>query len=115
MNKKMIAITLALALPLSVAAFAGEKCAFEGRHANRVERLTKSLDLNAEQKTKLAAIFKEQEAKFKAVHDETRTRLQSVLTKEQLAKMDDMKKQRLEKWQKKHEALKDQKTPDLMK
>jgi Spy/CpxP family protein refolding chaperone len=115
MNKKIIAISLTLALPLTVAAFPGDKCAFEGWHANRIERLTKSLDLNAEQKTKLEAIFKEREAKFKAAHDETHTRLQAVLTKEQMAKMDDMKKQRLEKWQKKHEALKDQKTPEPTK
>ena len=45
MNKKIITLALALALPLTVAAFPGDNGGFEGHHANRVERLTKSLDL----------------------------------------------------------------------
>ena len=55
MNKKIITLALALALPLSVSAFPGDKGDFEGHHANRVERLTKNLDLTAEQKTKVEA------------------------------------------------------------
>ena len=56
----------------------------------------------------MEAIFKEQHEKFKAIHEETQKRLQEVLTKEQMTKMDEMKKQRREKWKNKHEALKDQ-------
>lgn len=115
MNKKIITLALALALPLTVAAFPGDKGGFEGHHANRVERLTKNLDLTPEQKTKVEAIFKEQEEKFKIIHEETQKRLQEVLTKEQMTKMDDMKKQRQEKWQKKHEALKNQTAPEQAK
>ena len=115
MNKKIITLALALALPLTVVAFPGGNGDFEGHHANRVERLTKSLDLTPEQKTKVEAIFKEQEEKFKIIHEETRKRLQEVLSKEQMTKMDDMKKQRHEKWQKKHEALKNQVTPEQKK
>ena len=75
MNKKIITIALALALPLTVAAFPGDEGDFVGHHANSVERLTKSLDLTAEQKTKLEALFKEQEEKFIIIHEVTRTRL----------------------------------------
>ena len=115
MNKKIITLALALALPLTVAAFPGGNGDFEGHRANRVERLTKNLDLTPEQKTKVEAIFKEQDEKFKIIHEETQKRLQEVLTKEQMTKMDDMKKQRHEKWQKKHETVTDQKAPEPTK
>jgi periplasmic protein CpxP/Spy len=115
MNKKIITLALALVLPLTVAAFPGDKGDFGWHHGNRVERMTKNLDLNAEQKTKVEALFKEQEEKFKVIHEETHKRLQEILTKEQMTKMDEMKKQRHEKWQKKHEALIDQKVPGQTK
>lgn len=111
MNKKIITLALALALPLTVAAYPGYKGDFEGNHANRVERLTKELDLTPEQKTKVEAIFKEQQEKFKIIHEETQKQLQEVLTKEQMTKMDEMKMQRREKWKNKHGALKDQAAP----
>jgi len=49
---------LALALPLTVVAFPGDKGDFEGHHANRLEHLSKRLDLTPEQKTKVEALFK---------------------------------------------------------
>lgn len=115
MNKKIITIVLALALPLTVAAFPGDKGGFEGHHGNRVEHMAKSLDLTTEQKTKVEALFNEQKEKLKVIHEQTRTQLQEILTKEQMTKMDEMKKQRHEKWQKKHEALKDQKALEQTK
>jgi Spy/CpxP family protein refolding chaperone len=115
MNKKIITLALALALPLTVAAYPGDKGDFEGHHANRVERLTKNLELTPEQKTKVEAIFKEQEEKLKIVHEETHKRLQEVLTKEQITKLDDLKKQRHEKWKNKLESLKDKIAPEQKK
>jgi protein CpxP len=115
MNKKIITLALALALPLTVAAYPGNKGDFDGHHANRVEHLTKNLELTPEQKTKVEAIFKEQEEKLKIIHEETHKRLQEVLTKDQITKLDELKKQRHEKWQKKREALKDQKAPEQKK
>jgi periplasmic protein CpxP/Spy len=112
MNKKTIILALTLALPLTATAFPGDKGDFEGHHGNRVERLTKQLDLTAEQKTKVEAIFKEQEEKLKVIHEETHKRLQEVLTKEQITKLDDLKKQRHEKWKNKLEALKDKITSE---
>jgi periplasmic protein CpxP/Spy len=115
MNKKIITLALALALPLTAAAFPGDQGDFEGHHANRVERLTKELNLTPEQKTKVEAIFKAQQEKFKVIHEETHKRLQEVLTKEQMSEMDDMKKQRREKWKNKLEALKDKLAPEQKK
>lgn len=102
MNKKIITIILALALPLTVAALPGDPGNAEGRHADRIERLTKNLDLTPEQKTKVEAIYQEQHDKFKAIHQETRSRIEAILTKEQLAKMDSMSKQHQEKSQMKN-------------
>jgi periplasmic protein CpxP/Spy len=115
MNKKIITLALALALPLTAAAFPGENGDFEGQHANKVERLSTELNLTPEQKTKVDAIFRDQREKFKIIHEETRKRLQEVLSQEQMTKMDEMKKQRQEKWKQKFEALKDQKEPESKK
>ena len=111
MNKKIITLALALALPLTVAAFPGDNGGFEGHHADRVERLTKDLNLTPEQKTKVEAIFREQQEKFKTIHEETQKRLQEVLTKEQMTKMEEMKMQHRGKWKNKVESLKDQVAP----
>ncbi|MEY3288153.1 MAG: hypothetical protein RLZZ419_395 [Pseudomonadota bacterium] len=115
MNKKIIILALALGLPLTAAAFSGDKGDFEGHHANRVEHLTKSLDLTAEQKTKVEALFKEQDEKLKTIHEETHIRLQTILGKEQITKLDEMKKQRHDKWQKKCARLIDPKAPEQVK
>jgi periplasmic protein CpxP/Spy len=75
MNKKIITIAPALALPLTAAAFPGDKGDFKGHHVSRIERQTRSLESNTRQKTNLEAIFKEQEEKFKIIHQETGARL----------------------------------------
>lgn len=98
MNKTILALALALALPLTAAAFPGDEPGPDGHHGRRIERLTKELNLTAEQKTKVEALFKEQHEKFKAIRDETKTRLGTILSPEQMAKMEEMKKQRQEKW-----------------
>ncbi len=57
---------MALALPLTVAAFPGDNGGFEGHHANRVERLTKSLD-QLRSKNPSGSHIKEQEETFKII------------------------------------------------
>jgi protein CpxP len=104
MNKKIITIAIALALPLTVAAMPGaEKEGFEGgyRHGEKMERMAKELNLNEEQKTKMDALFKEQHEKYKSLHEETRTRLKEILTPEQMKKMDEIKKRHHEQWKSK--------------
>ncbi|MEI6335709.1 MAG: hypothetical protein WCS87_14215 [Methylococcaceae bacterium] len=116
MNKKIITLALlALALPLTVVAFPGDKGGFEGHHANRVEHLSKRLDLTTEQKTKVEALFKAQDEKLNSIHEETQARLQEILTKEQITKLDELKKQRHDKRQSKHEGLNNQKAPEQTK
>jgi protein CpxP len=104
MNKKIILIAMALALPLTAAALPGtdtEGGEGEYRHGKKMERMTKELNLNEEQKTKMDALFKEQHEKYKTIHEETRTRLKEILTPEQMTKMDEMKKRHHEKWKSK--------------
>ena len=111
MNKKIVTLAIALALPLTVAAFpgSGDGGRFEGHRGDKVERLAKKLDLNDEQKSKLEVIFKEQREKLDAIHQETRLRMQGVLNTEQMAKLDEMKKRHREMWQKRHEEWKNKK------
>ena len=92
---------MALALPLTVSAMPGEGegagAGNGGKHANRLEKMAKKLDLTDDQKAKLEVIFKEQHAKHKALREETRERMSQVLTAEQMEKMQKMKKRRQEK------------------
>ena len=69
-------------------------------HGDRIEHLTKELDLTADQKTKLEAIFNQQRETFKAAHEANHKLIEGILTKEQTAKWDELKKHRHEKWQK---------------
>lgn len=106
--------TLALALFTSVA-FAGVANAetttpaapahhHAAHKANRiVERMTKELDLSADQQNKLTAIFNEEGEKVRAIHEQTRTRVDQVLTPEQQAKAKQMREERIKKW-KEHRA-----------
>lgn len=107
MNKKIITIVLALALPLTVAAFpGGHDGDFKGHKGDRVEQLAKKLDLSAEQQEQLKQVFEEQHAKREALRQETEQRMQTVLTPEQMTKFEELKKQRHEKWQKHHQDRK---------
>ena len=109
MNKKIITIAIALALPFTASALTSadkEGCEGGYRHGEKMERMTKELNLNEEQKTKMDALFKEQHEKYKTIHEETRTRLKEILTPEQMTKMDEMKKRHHEKWQHKKDIEK---------
>ncbi|MCQ8130319.1 periplasmic heavy metal sensor [Methylomonas rivi] len=109
MNKKILIIALALALPLTVAAFpGGHDGDFKGHKGDRVEHLAKKLALTAEQKEQLKQVFEEQHAKREALRQETDQRMRTVLTPEQMTKFEEMKKQRHEKWQKRHQEGKGQ-------
>ncbi|AEG02081.1 Spy/CpxP family protein refolding chaperone [Methylomonas methanica] len=109
MNKKIITIALALALPLTVAAFpGGHDGDFKGHKGDRVEHLAKKLDLSAEQKAQVKQVFDEQHAKREALRQEADQRMQTILTPEQMATFEELKKQRHEKWQKRHQERKEQ-------
>lgn len=101
MNKKLIVLALTLTMPVIAVAAADKVDHAEGWHVHRVEHLTKELGLSPEQKTKVEALFKEQEDKFKSIHEETQTRLKGLLSEEQNKKLDELRKRRHDKWQKK--------------
>lgn len=111
MYKKIAIIALVLAMPLAVAASTvGEDFGQHGHRGDRVERLTKELDLNPEQKAKLADIFTQEREKREALRQETHQQIQQVLSSEQMAKFEELAKKRHEKWRKRHEERKHQKT-----
>lgn len=105
MNKKILTIALALSLPLAMTAYAGggDPGHFGKHRGERVERLSKELDLTAEQKAKLEAVFQQQAEKFKAMREETHRQMQEFLTPDQMAKLEELRKQRHEKWKKRHQ------------
>lgn len=112
MNNRTLSIALAFILPFTVAAAPGENVDHPWHRGDRIERLSKELNLSAEQKAKLEAIFKERKEKFKAFREEVRKSIEALLTKEQLAKFEELKKQRHEKWlQKPGEAKKSPEQP----
>jgi Spy/CpxP family protein refolding chaperone len=94
MKKLLIGLLLALSV-LPLTAFA-EPDMDNNMAEKRVERMTKTLDLNAEQKTKIEAIFKAQREKFKALQDETHASIKAVLTPEQATKFDAQQEKRQE-------------------
>ena len=93
MKKLLIGLLLAFCV-LPLTAFAEPE--MDNMAEKRVERMTKTLDLNAEQKTKIEAIFKAQREKFKALQDETHASVKAVLTPEQATKFDAQQEKRQE-------------------
>jgi len=76
--------------------------------AKRVDKLTKDLNLDADQQSKISGIIKDNEAarqaeyeKLKAIKQDEDQKIKAVLTPEQVQKYDKMEAQRMEKMQKK--------------
>lgn len=83
MNKKLLILAAMLILPLTTV-YADP---FQsGHHGHHLERLSKELSLDAEQKAKVETIFKEEHEKFRALHEEAHNKIKEVLTAEQSAK-----------------------------
>lgn len=98
MYKKLLTALMILSVPLiSLAAPSKQGDSGWSDKARRLELLTKSLGLNEEQKAKVETIFDEEKLKLKALHQETRVRLQDVLSKEQMAKFEELHQQRRHK------------------
>lgn len=112
MNTKTLCLMLMLSVSSAVLAAPDSQGDMEGRHSNRLEHLSKNLDLTPEQKSQLAQVFKEEEAKLQAIHAETQNRLQEILSKEQLIKLQELKKQGHSKWKKKLADLKNRIAPE---
>lgn len=99
MKTSLVALLMAFIFPLTGFAFFG---GHDGaRHEKHLDKMAQELNLTDVQKKQVEAIFKEQGEKMKATHDETHARLAKVLTPEQVKKMDDLRRERQEKWAKK--------------
>lgn len=104
MNTNLIAIIVALTLPLTAVADTGEcKGDLDHYRAKRIERLDKTLSLTDDQKSKLEILFKQKGEKFKALREETQSQLKAILTPEQYTKLQEMKQRRHEQWQEKYQ------------
>ena len=116
MKSKIAAIALVFILPFTAYAFSsGDTGDSKAYCAKKVERMTKMLDLNPEQQGKLTTLYEEQRPKYKALHEESRKQMETFLTKEQIAKMDAMKKNHHQKMEQEHHDLTDTKTPSALK
>ena len=116
MKNKIATIALIFTLPLTVHAFSGGDMGDSPEiRAQKIERMTKSLNLSPEQEAKLTNLFEAQGTKYKAIHEETRKQMETFLTKEQLAKMDAMREKRHHKWEKEHGDLTGAETPAVVK
>ncbi len=90
MNKKLMAIALALAIPLT--AMAGDDSQAEA--AKKAECLAKDLGLNAEQQAKIKTVFEQKEQKSKLLREEFHAQMQQILTPEQQTKMEEKHKRK---------------------
>ncbi|SEL24384.1 hypothetical protein SAMN05216387_10764 [Nitrosovibrio tenuis] len=100
MNKKLTGFLLALGLVLSpVAGHTQQKDTASADSGKGLDRMSKELDLSADQrskveaileteKSKVEAIFNEERQKLQAVQQGTRASLEGVLTPEQMSKLD---------------------------
>ncbi|TRX03047.1 Spy/CpxP family protein refolding chaperone [Candidatus Methylobacter oryzae] len=102
MNKKIIIIALAVLLPFTAMAAGNETGNHEGRRGEKIKQLTKELGLSAEQQSRLETIFQQHHEKLKALREEKHKLMEGVLTSEQIAKYNELKKERHLKKQRKH-------------
>lgn len=86
MKKLLVSVLIALAVPTGMAQ-AGESGP-KGPKGPKLERLTRELNLTADQQAKVKAILEAEHAKKEALKAETDGKLKAVLTKEQYAKLE---------------------------
>ncbi|OTE97363.1 hypothetical protein BCS42_04950 [Crenothrix sp. D3] len=104
MKKTLIALALMMTLPLTAMAVEPAKTeATPAKDCKKSAWLTKDLDLNAEQQTKVDALFEQNAVKKKALHDELSTQIKEILTPEQNAKM----KEKHDQMKEKHAGMKE--------
>lgn len=86
----------------------GKKGPHEFSVDEKVERMTKKLDLTSEQQSSIRTILEDKKSKMQSLHeqmktlqDETQQKIDAVLTAEQKAKHEEMKNEGKEKMKKK--------------
>ncbi len=100
MNKKLPGILLALGLVFNAGAgYSQQKDAESADNKKGLDRMSKELGLNADQRSKVEAIFEAERSKVEAIFNEekqklqvvqqdTRASLEGVLTPAQMSKLD---------------------------
>ena len=94
MKKTLIALTLALVIP--VAAFADMDGPGPRDSGARLDRMAETLDLDDAQKARMKALFEQHRAARKAMREQMRMQMAEILNDEQRTKMEQMHSQRRE-------------------
>lgn len=93
MKKSLIALAMLMAIPVAAMAFGGPGPGMRG--GPNVEYMASVLDLTPDQQAKVKALFEEkakQRAEMRAVMQaETQAKMQEILTKDQFAKMTELR------------------------
>ena len=110
MKKPILILTAVLFLPLTALSAVG---VYPEQRGHRLEQLNKELDLNSEQKARLAEIFKQQQEKLRAIQEESHRRIKDVLNAEQIAKWERIRERRL--WRHNAASKQSQERPEVDK
>lgn len=94
MNEKTMIMALAVLLPFTAMAAGNETGHHQSRHGEKIKQLTKELSLSTDQKSRLETIFQQHHEKLKALREEKHKLIEGVLTREQMAKYNDLRKER---------------------
>lgn len=94
MKKTLIALATVATITLAASAAMAEFGPGEGmmRGGPNIERMARMLDLTPAQQEQVKALFAEQMKEHEAMRAQMQQKMQSILTKDQIAKMDDMRK-----------------------
>lgn len=98
--------TLLLATLLSASTFAAFASPDAGRMEKRMERMTKSLELNEKQQQQMREIMKRYMEKRKAIKEEKINKIKSILTPEQQKKFEKHRAERKARRQERRENRK---------
>ena len=92
MNKTIIALTLAAAIPF--AAYAATNGDGSHHRGDRLERMAQTLNLDDAQKARMKALLAEHRAERKALREQMRSQIGEILNDDQRAKFDEVRAQR---------------------
>lgn len=94
MNEKTMIMALAVLLPFTAMAAGNETGNHQSQHGEKIKPLTKELNLSTDQKSRLETIFQQHREKLKALREEKHKLIEGVLTREQMAKYNDLRRER---------------------
>lgn len=93
---KLFLLRVSILMCLLNAAAANDN-GIEGQAEPRLDRLSRELELDADQKARLEAIFTEKHEKYRAIREEFQNSIREILSEEQMSKWEGLRKQRFAK------------------